>query len=86
MGPLYRTVKVGGALMIRESDGRLHTLVDSTTSFGEITLFDVSDPEVSWDASRIVFAGVEHRDSSCRIYEIGTDATGFRKSHTRIVQ
>ncbi len=79
MGPHSRFKVVGGRLLVREANGTLRVLVDSTMNFSGISLVDVSDPGVFWDASKIVFAGVEHRDSSWRIYEIGANGTGFRK-------
>lgn len=79
MGPFSRFKVVGGRLLVRESSGALRVLVDSTMNFNGISLVDVSDPDVYWDASKIVFAGAENRDSSWRIYEIHSDGTGFRK-------
>ncbi len=78
-GPYSRFSVVGGSLMIRESNASLRTLVDSTMLFGMIRIVDVSDPSVDWEAQRILFAGIEHRDSSWRIYEIRPDGSGFRK-------
>ncbi|MCX7877222.1 MAG: T9SS type A sorting domain-containing protein [Ignavibacteria bacterium] len=79
MGPFSRFKVTGGRLLVREANGQIRVLVDSTMNFSGIRLVDVSDPCVWWDASKIIFAGVEHRDSSWRIYEIRTDGTGFRK-------
>jgi hypothetical protein len=79
MGPFSRFKIIGGRLLVRESTGSLRVLVDSTMNFNGINLVDVSDPDVYWDASKIVFAGVENRDSSWRIYEINSDGSGFRK-------
>ncbi len=79
MGPFSRTAIVGGRLLVREANGIVRVLVDSTMSFSGIKLVDVSDPCVYWNASKIVFAGVEHRDSSWRIYEIRADGYGFKK-------
>ncbi|MCC7159740.1 MAG: T9SS type A sorting domain-containing protein [Ignavibacteria bacterium] len=79
MGPFSRTAVVGGRLLVREANATIRTLVDSTMSFSGITLIDVSDPNVYWNASKIVFAGIEHRDSSWRLYEIRADGTGFKK-------
>jgi hypothetical protein len=79
MGPFSRTAIVGGRLLVREANGTVRVLVDSTMNFSGTSLIDVSDPCPFWDASKIVFAGVEHRDSSWRIYEIRSDGTGFRK-------
>lgn len=79
MGPFSRTAIVGGRLLVREANGTIRVLVDSTMNFSGIKLVDVSDPCVYWNASKIVFAGVEDRDSSWRIYEIRSDGTGFKK-------
>jgi hypothetical protein len=79
MGPFARTAVVGGRLLVRESNGSIRVLVDSTMNFNGITLIDVADPCVFWDASKIVFAGIEHPDSSWRIYEIKADGSNLRK-------
>jgi hypothetical protein len=79
MGSFSRFKIVGGRLLVREANGNVRVLVDSTMNFNGISLIDVSDPDVFWDASKIIFAGIEHRDSSWRIYEINTGGTGFRK-------
>ena len=72
-GPRLRTRAVGGNLMVRESDGRLRTLVDSTS------LFDVADPDVGWDGKTILFSGLVHPDSSWRIYQIGVEGDRLRQ-------
>jgi hypothetical protein len=79
MGPYGRFAITGGKLIIRETNGNLITLVDSTKSFNGITIVDVQQPSVSYDGNKILFAGVESRDSSWRIYEIRKDGTGFKK-------
>ena len=79
MGPHSRFKAVGGRLLIRNSDGSISTLVDSAISFNGISLIDVQQPCVNWDGNRILFAGIENRDSSWRIYEINKNGTGFRK-------
>ncbi|HEY3249588.1 MAG TPA: T9SS type A sorting domain-containing protein [Ignavibacteria bacterium] len=79
MGPFSRFKVVGGRLLVREANGTVRVLVDSTMNFNGTRLVDVSDPCVFWDALKIVFAGVEHRDSSWRIYEIRADGSGFKK-------
>ncbi len=71
-GPRDRTSRVGGRLVLRTENGELTNLVDP--SF----LFDVADPCVSWDAKTVVFSGLQHRDSSWRIYEVGVDGSGAR--------
>ncbi len=73
IGPKYRTAAVGGKLMLRERTGKLRVLVDSTK------LIDVADPCVSWDARRILFSGLQHADSSWRIFEITVDGRGFKQ-------
>jgi len=78
-GPFSRTSVVGGRLLVRESGGTVRVLVDSTMNFSGTSLIDVSDPCPYWNASKIVFSGIEHRDSSWRIYEIRSDGTGFKK-------
>ncbi len=79
MGPFSRFKVVGGRLMVRESNGTTRVLVDSTMNFNGIRLVDVCSPCVYWDASKIIFAGVENADSSWRIYEIHADGSNFRK-------
>ncbi|MEO8513927.1 MAG: T9SS type A sorting domain-containing protein [Ignavibacteria bacterium] len=79
MGPYSRTAVVGGRLLVREANGTVRVLVDSTINFSGTKLIDVSDPCVYWNASKIVFSGIENRDSSWRIYEIRSDGTGFKK-------
>lgn len=72
-GPLHRTAIVGGKLMLRERNGQIRVLIDSSK------LIDVADPCVSWNGKKILFSGVQHRDSSWRIFEIGIDGKGFRQ-------
>ena len=69
LGPGGRAARRLGRLMLRESDGRLRTLVSS--------LADVSDPAVSWDARRIVFAGVDSVGSAWRLYVVNIDGSGL---------
>ncbi|MFZ4590286.1 MAG: T9SS type A sorting domain-containing protein [Ignavibacteria bacterium] len=79
MGPHSKFTAVGGRLLVRNADGSTTVLVDSTMSFNGISLIDVQQPCVNWDGNRILFAGIENRDSSWRIYEINKNGTGFRK-------
>lgn len=79
MGPHSRFAVTGGKLIIRDSDGSLTVLIDSTKLFGGIRIIDVQQPCVHWDGNRILFSGIEHRDSSWRIYEIKKDGSGFKK-------
>lgn len=70
-GPKFRTIVVGGKLMLRNKDGSLRTIV------GSDRLYDVADPCISWDARTVIFSGVVHPDSSWRIYRIRVDGTHF---------
>ena len=70
-GPRFRTIAVGGKLMIRNKDGSLKTIV------GGDRIYDVADPCLSWDSRTIVFSGVVHPDSSWRIYQVGIDGSRF---------
>jgi len=79
MGSHSRFKVVGGRLLIRNSDASITALIDSTMSFNGISLVDVQQPCVNWDGNKILFSGIENRDSSWRIYEIRKDGTGFRK-------
>ena len=72
LGPEGRTLAVGGRLLVRERDGRIRELLLPGA------LYDVSDPAVSWDAKRIVFAGLAHPDSAWRLYLVGADGLGLR--------
>lgn len=72
LGPGGRTLATGGVLMVRSPDGSVRPLLRP----GE--LFDVSDPCVSWDGTRIAFAGMPDRGDPWRIYAIGADGRGFR--------
>ena len=79
MGPFSRFKVTGGRLMVRDAGGNVTVLIDSTMDFSGIRLIDVQQPCVNWDGERILFSGIESRDSSWRIYEIRKDGTGFRK-------
>ncbi len=72
IGPRDRAAAVGGRLLVREPDGSTRVLV------GEDDLFDVADPCVSWDGTRVLFAGLAHPDSSWRIHVVGADGSGLR--------
>ena len=72
-GPRHRAAAPGGRLMVRESDGRLREL------FYQPPLFDVSDPSVSPDAQRVVFAGTPAADSAWRLYVASLDGSGLHE-------
>ena len=79
MGSFSRFKIVGGKLMMRDANGTVTTLIDSTMIFGGISIIDVQQPCVHWYGHKIIFAGVEHRDSSWRIYEINKAGTRLTK-------
>jgi len=63
----------GGRLLVWRPDG---SVTDLTANTG---LYDVQQPDVSFDATKIVFSGVEERGGQWHLYEIGLDGTGFRQ-------
>lgn len=79
MGAFSRFKVVGGKLMMRDSLGNVTTLIDSTMTFGKISLIDVQQPCVHWSGRKIVFAGIESRDSNWRIYELFNNNKRLRK-------
>lgn len=70
MGPFSRTKVVGGKLLKRDVNGSITVLVDSTIIFGDTRIIDVQQPCVHWSGTKILFAGIEDRDSNWRIYEL----------------
>jgi hypothetical protein len=72
LGPGGRTLATGGKLLVRGGDGGIRPLLP------EGALFDVSDPCVSWDGRRIVFAGTPSRGSPWRIYLVEADGRGLK--------
>lgn len=66
-----RTLALGGRLLVRDARGRVREMLPTGA------LYDVSDPSVSWDGTRIVFAGLAHPDSAWRLYLVRADGTGF---------
>ncbi len=79
MGGFSRFKITGGSLLIRDINGNIITLTDSTRTINGIRIIDVQQPVVHWSGNKIVFAGVENRDSSWRIYEIKKDGSGLKK-------
>ena len=78
-----------GKLLVREADGRLRTLIDgSRPTAASLNLIDVNAPDVSYDGTRIVFAGLPAGSYSTasrtnpgawRIYVINVNGTGLRQ-------
>ncbi len=90
VGPYTRfQVAAPGKLIVREANGTLRTLIDgSNPTAASLNLIDVNAPDVSYDASTIVFAGLVSgsyeteplkNPSAWRIYTIKVDGTGLRQ-------
>jgi len=71
LGPAYRAIVTGGRLMVRTARGQVRPLL------ARAPFFDVSDPCVSWDGRRIVFAATFSPDSGWRIFAVGADGRGL---------
>src|SRR5262252_4828267 len=72
LGPAHRTVATGGRLMVREASGTVREILPKGT------LFDVSDPAVSFDARSIAFAGTPAADSAWRLFVVDLDGHELR--------
>lgn len=70
-GPHHRAAAPGGRLLVRERNGKLRPLVPPSR------FHDVSDPDVSWDGSRVVFAATSSPDSAWRLWVVSSDGTGL---------
>src|SRR5690349_3094672 len=57
-----------GRLLVREASGQLRVLVDRLAGTHPAAPADVMDPEVSYDAGKIVFAGFSVEEGAWRIY------------------
>ena len=68
-----------GRLQVLDSDGGIRTLVGGTLNNNRSEPTDVLDPDVSYDASRVVFSGYSEQEYGWRIYEINVDGTGLRQ-------
>jgi hypothetical protein len=90
VGPYSRfRVAAPGKLIIREPDGILRTLIDgSQPSPASLNLIDVNAPDVSYDGTKIVFAGLPNGQynsnprqimGAWRIYIINVDGTGLQQ-------
>jgi hypothetical protein len=75
----------GSKLMIRHSNGSLTTLVNGSNPISATGyLIDVQSPDVSFDGTKIIFAGATTVDPDSsqygwRLYEINVNGTGFHK-------
>ena len=82
-------VAVPGKLIIRNPDGTLQVLVDgSSPQNASLHLIDVNAPDVSYDGSKIVFAGlpdgsyspqIRQTPGAWRIYRINIDGTDLKQ-------
>ncbi len=71
LGPLQRASAPGGRLLVRRASGRIEPLIRDGV------FFDVSDPAVTWEGSRIVFAATVAPDSAWRIWVVRPDGSGL---------
>ncbi|HET9224288.1 MAG TPA: hypothetical protein VFO07_17375, partial [Roseiflexaceae bacterium] len=80
----------GSKLLVRNPNGSLRTLIDTSLSNPPLGLRDVQSSDVSFDGARIVFAGTTGPTMykgrsyarpfySWRIYEIGVDGSNLRR-------
>jgi hypothetical protein len=78
-----------GKLIVREANGTMRTLVDGAVpTAASLNLIDVNAPDVSFDGTKIVFAGlpngsysssVMNNPGAWRLYIINVDGTGLRQ-------
>ena len=82
-------VAAPGKLLVREPNGAIRTLIDgSKPTAASLYLIDVNAPDVSYDGTKIVFAGLPqgnydsgpaNNPGAWRIYTINVDGTGLRQ-------
>jgi hypothetical protein len=90
VGPHSRfRVASPGRLLVREADATIRVLIDGVNPTADsANLIDVNAPDVSYDGTRIVFAGLPaetydrnpvNNPGAWRIYTIGADGSGLRQ-------
>lgn len=90
VGPYSRfRVAKPGKLVVREANGSLRTLIDGANpSAATLNLVDVNAPDVSYDGTKIVFAGLPqgsydmgpmNNPGAWRLYVINVDGSGLRQ-------
>jgi hypothetical protein len=90
VGPYSRfQVAASGKLLVREENGALRTLVDGANPTpASLNLIDVNAPDVSYDGTRIVFAGLTNgaydrgpltNPGAWRLYVIHVNGSGLRQ-------
>ena len=78
-----------GKLLVREANGALRTLIDGANpTAASLNLIDVNAPDVSYDGTKILFAGLPqgtysqsavNSPGAWRIYMINVDGTGLKQ-------
>ncbi len=63
----------GGRLLVWQPDGNVTDLTAGTS------LYDVQQPDVSFDGTKVVFSAVTERGAQWHLYEIGLDGAGLRQ-------
>ncbi len=63
----------GGRLLVWWPDGNVTDLTDGTS------LYDVQQPDVSFDGTKVVFSAVTERGAQWHLYEISLDGTGLHQ-------
>lgn len=90
VGPHSRfRVAAPGRLQVLETDGRIRTLIDGgNPTSASLNLIDVNAPDVSYDGSTIIFAGLPSgtyyagptdNPGAWRIYAINANGSGLRQ-------
>jgi len=69
-----REYTVGGTVNLLKPDGEVVVLAGAHNG-----IFDAQQPAVSFDGTRVAFAGVKVRNGMYRIFEVKTDGTGLRQ-------
>jgi hypothetical protein len=89
VGPHSRfRVAAPGRLLVREVDGTIRALIDGSNPESSLNLIDVNAPDVSYDGTQIVFAGLPSgtydrgpvtNPGAWRIYTISADGRQLRQ-------
>ncbi|HEX7797493.1 MAG TPA: hypothetical protein VF456_24190, partial [Vicinamibacterales bacterium] len=89
VGPHSRfRVAAPGRLLVREVDGTIRALIDGSNPQSSLNLIDVNAPDVSYDGTQIVFAGLPAgtfdrgpvtNPGAWRIYTISADGRELRQ-------
>ena len=69
-----------GQLQAIDSNGGIRTLVDARLNINDQSIpIDVMDPDVSYDATHVVFSGFSSAENGWRIFEVHVDGSGLRQ-------